>query len=63
MNRNLQRALLALVLVGAIALAFLYRDRIDATLGAALAFLVARYLASNWVQARALQTPLSHMCS
>lgn len=108
MNRTLQRALLALVFVGAIALAFLYRDRFDAamlqawvagagiagpllftalyavaavlflpgslltlaggalfgplwgtfynltgaTLGAVLAFLVARYLASDWVQAR-----------
>lgn len=108
MNKNLQRSLLALVLVGAIILAFIYRDQIDvetleawvtsaglvgpllfmalyaiatvlflpgsvltlaggalfgpiwgtfynltgATLGAVLAFFVARYLASDWVQAR-----------
>jgi len=108
MNKNFQRALLALLLVVAIALAFLYRDRFDAamleawvagagiagpllfmvlyalaavlflpgsiltlaggalfgplwgtfynligaTLGAAFAFLVARYLASDWVQTR-----------
>lgn len=108
MNKNLQRSLLALVLIAAIALAIAYRDQIDvetleawvtsaglvgpllfmtlyaiatvlflpgsvltlaggalfgpvwgtffnltgATLGAALAFLVARYLASDWVQAR-----------
>jgi uncharacterized membrane protein YdjX (TVP38/TMEM64 family) len=109
MNKTLQRGLLALVLIAAIVLAFVYRDRIDArmledwvagagmagpllfmalyavatvlflpgsvltlaggalfgplwgtvynltgaTLGAALAFLVARYLASEWVQSRA----------
>jgi uncharacterized membrane protein YdjX (TVP38/TMEM64 family) len=109
MNKTLQRGLLALVLIGAIVLAFVYGDRIDArmledwvagagmagpllfmalyalatvlflpgsvltlaggalfgplwgtvynltgaTLGAALAFLVARYLASEWVQSRA----------
>lgn len=109
MNRTLARILGALVLVAAIALAFLYRDRLDATaleawvsgagaagpllfmglyaaatvlllpgsvltlaggalfgplwgtlynligatLGAALAFLVARHLAADWVQARA----------
>ena len=108
MNKNLQRSLLALVLIAAFALAIAYRDQIDvetleawvtsaglvgpllfmtlyaiatvlflpgsvltlaggalfgpvwgtffnltgATLGAALAFLVARYLASDWVQAR-----------
>ncbi|MCG6964995.1 MAG: VTT domain-containing protein [Chromatiaceae bacterium] len=108
MNRPLQRGLLAAVLIGAIGLAFAYRDLVDvatleewvagagpagpllfmalyaiatvlflpgsvltltggalfgplwgtlynligATLGAALAFLVARYLASDWVQAR-----------
>ncbi|MGE5155444.1 MAG: VTT domain-containing protein [Bdellovibrio bacteriovorus] len=109
MNRTLARVLGALVLAGAIALAFLYRDRLDATaleawvsgagaagpllfmglyaaatvlflpgsvltlaggalfgplwgtvynligatLGAGLAFLVARHLAADWVQARA----------
>ena len=109
MSKNLLRALLALLLVGGVALAFVYRDRTDAamledwvtgagvagallfmalyaiatvlflpgsmltlaggvlfgpvwgtlynlagaTIGAVLAFLVARYLASDWVQARA----------
>lgn len=109
MNRTRARVLGALVLVGAIVLAFLYRDRLDATalevwvsgagaagpllfmglyaaatvlflpgsvltlaggalfgplwgtlynligatLGAGLAFLVARHLAADWVQARA----------
>lgn len=109
MNKILHRGLLALVLVGAITLGFLYRDRIDAavleswladagviapllfmalyavatvlflpgavialaggalfgpvwgtiynltgaTLGAAFAFLVARYLVADWVRARA----------
>ena len=108
MGRNLQRGLLALVLVGGIFLTLLYRDRFDAgtlaawvatagiagpllfmllyaiatvvflpgsvltlaggalfgplwgtlynltgaTLGALLAFLVARYLASDWVQSK-----------
>ena len=108
MNKNLRRGLLVLVLAGAMALAFVFRDRIDvnlvedwvaqaglagpllfmalyavatvlflpgsvltlaggalfgplwgtlynltgATLGAVLAFLVARYLASDWVQDR-----------
>lgn len=108
MNKNLQRGLLALALVGGIFLAFLYRDQINAgtletwvatagvagpllfmllyalaavlflpgsvltlaggalfgplwgtlynltgaTVGAVLAFLVARYLASDWVEAR-----------
>ena len=108
MYKKLQRGLLALILVGGIALAFVYREQIDAriledwvagagvagpllfmalyaiatvlflpgsvltlaggalfgplwgtfynltgaTLGAVLAFLVARYLASEWVQSR-----------
>ena len=108
MNRGLTRALSVLILIGGVAVAFAYRDRLDvaalaawvadagaiapllfialyalatvlflpgsvltlaggalfgpvwgtlynltgATLGAALAFLVARYLAAGWVQAR-----------
>ena len=112
MGKMLQRGLLSLVLIGAIALAFVYRDQIDvqtledwvadagmagpllfmalyaiatvlflpgsvltlaggalfgplwgiflnltgATLGAGLAFLVARYLASEWVQSRVGQS-------
>ncbi len=107
-NKTLRRGLVALALLGGIALAFIYRDRLDAgtlkdwlasagmagpllfmalyaiatvlflpgsvltlaggalfgpawgtfynltgaTLGAALAFLIARYLASEWVRAR-----------
>lgn len=53
MRATALRWLFGLALLGLVAAAWAFRDHFDATLGATLAFLIARHLGADWVAQRA----------